>query len=39
MSITERLAQPPVWVAFVCFPIAILVAIGLGLTARKGEGR
>ena len=39
MSIHEHLAQPPVWVAFVCFSIAILIAIGLGLTASKEEDR
>jgi hypothetical protein len=37
MSIPEHLAQPPIQTAFVCFSIAILIAIGLGLTGRKGE--
>ena len=36
-TLTEHLASPPIWVAFVCFSIAILLAVGLGLTGRKGE--
>ena len=36
-TVTEHLASPPIWVAFVCFSIAILIAISLGLTGRKGE--
>ena len=36
-TLTEHLASPPIWVAFVCFSLAILLAVGLGLTGRKGE--
>lgn len=39
MSITEHLASPPIWVAFVSFSLAILIAVGLGLTGRKESGR
>ena len=34
-TVTEHLASPPIWVAFVCFSLAILIAVGLGLTGRK----
>lgn len=33
-TLTEHLASPPVWVAFVCFSLAILIALAMGWFTR-----
>lgn len=38
-TVLEFAAHPPIWVAFVCFSLAILIAVGLGLTGRKESDR